>query len=322
MNPLISIIVPIYKVEAYLRRCIDSILSQTYKNLEIILVDDGSPDSCGTICDEYAEKDQRVIVIHKKNAGVGFARNSGIEVFTGHYVMFVDSDDYLSLECVEVLYRRLVADKSDIAVGNYVKIFDNGEIKEGYTKYPKDFVVSTNQILASYQPHLIYVTPWGKLYKRDIIKKISYPQLRCGEDTWVFEDIISQCGLISFINKPLYYYYQRSDSIVHSKDERKIYDSINADLRLSSFLVRKKLEKNASLLFASCIDRALLLDGVSKRTILFKVHFNSRTRKLLLKEVDFKTKIKWIALCIPYANRIRDIYIKLKKHVLKYNDEL
>lgn len=312
MKPLISVIVPIYKVELYVKRCIDSIINQTYNNLEIILVDDGSPDNSGKICDEYAEKDSRIAVIHKTNGGLGFARNSGIEIFSGKYVMFVDADDYLRLDCVDELYNRLTADQSDIAVGNYIKVFEDGRTKAGFTKCPKDCVLSRSCVLASYSPHLIYVTAWGKLFKRDIIKKISYPALTCGEDTWVFSSIIQQCNSISFVNKELYHYYQRSDSIVHSRSERKTYDSIYADLRLIGYLVKEGYAQNASAMFTSCVDRAILLSRRDQRIGLFCHYFNRKTRYLLLKETDYKTKIKWIGLFIPYFSHLWDIYAKIK----------
>ena len=120
MEPLISIIVPVYRVEQYLPKCLDSIMTQTYRNLEIILVDDGSPDRCGEICEAYVRKDNRILVVHQENAGLSAARNIGLEIFHGEYLMFVDSDDYLHQDAIRILYERMIADESDIAVGNAV----------------------------------------------------------------------------------------------------------------------------------------------------------------------------------------------------------
>lgn len=312
MKPLISVIVPIYNVEAYLSRCIESIIFQTYSNLEIILVDDGSPDNCGKICDEYAKKDNRICVIHKKNGGHSSARNEGISVFKGAYVMFVDSDDYLSVDCVELLYSRLVIDNSDIAVGNYVKVFENDAIRDGYKKCPNDCVISRDYVLDSFHPHLIFVSSWGKLYKREIIKNIAYPSLICGEDSWVFGEIIDQCDRISFINKALYYYYQRSNSIVHSPNERTILDSISADLHIVEYLVKEGRVKNASLLYALCIDRALSVNKIANRLKYFRTYFDKKTCKILLKETDFETKIKWYGLHLPCSNKIRKFIVNIK----------
>ena len=132
MNELISVIVPVYKVEPYLRRCIDSIISQTYHNLEIILVDDGSPDNCGAICDEYAEKDTRVRVIHKSNGGLSDARNAGLDIMTGDYVAFVDSDDWIDKQHLSSMYA-LVNGGADIAVSDVRRILtDETEICRSY----------------------------------------------------------------------------------------------------------------------------------------------------------------------------------------------
>ena len=119
-NPLVSIIVPIYKVEPYLRRCLDSIVNQTYTNLEIILVDDGSPDGCPQICDEYAAKDKRIVVIHKENGGLSDARNAGLDICKGEYIFFIDSDDWIKTDTIEFLYKITQDKKSDIVIGDYI----------------------------------------------------------------------------------------------------------------------------------------------------------------------------------------------------------
>ena len=124
MEPLISVIVPIYKVEAYLRDCVDSILAQTYRNLEVILVDDGSPDNCGAICDEYAEKDSRVTVLHKVNGGLSDARNAGMAACGGEYLMFVDSDDWLAEDSVATLYELICRTGAELAIGGRERVED------------------------------------------------------------------------------------------------------------------------------------------------------------------------------------------------------
>ena len=120
--PLISVIVPVYKVEKYLNQCIESVLAQTYQNLEIILVDDGSPDRSGEICEEYAKKDTRIRVLHKSNGGLSTARNTGLQIISGAYIAFLDSDDYLAPDMYETLYRELIENDADIAVCGFVKI--------------------------------------------------------------------------------------------------------------------------------------------------------------------------------------------------------
>lgn len=139
-DPLISVIVPVYHVEKYLTKCVDSICSQTYDNLEIILVDDGGDDMCPSICDEYKKIDSRIKVIHKKNGGLSDARNAGLDIATGQYLYFVDSDDYIDDHTIEFLYASIVANGSDIAVCEYVRVSEDGE---KYTKsmFPVMFAV-------------------------------------------------------------------------------------------------------------------------------------------------------------------------------------
>lgn len=312
MKSKISIIVPIYKVEAYLKRCIDSIVAQTYRNLEIILVDDGSPDDCGKICDAYAEKDERIRVIHKENTGLGYARNSGLEICTGEYIMFVDSDDWLSTDCVEILYNRLIDDNSDMAVGNYIQIYDDGSTKRGYYKFEEDCVLTQNETLKRLNDHIFSVMAWGKLYKRNVMKYVSYPAIRPGEDTWVVPDIMKRCDNISFVNRTIYYYYQRPSSIMHSIDSDRLLDGINANLRFAQYLVQEDCLKVASRIYANCIDRALSIEKIEDRLKYFKSYFDRETRKRLMKETDFKTKLKWYGLYIPYSNRIRNFIVKIK----------
>ena len=127
MSPKISIIVPVYKVEPYIHKCIDSILNQTFKEFELILVDDGSPDNCGNICDEYAKKDNRVRVIHKENGGISSARNIGLDVSNGEYIGFVDSDDYIKLDMYERLYNSCKVNNADISIIGTIEVDENGK---------------------------------------------------------------------------------------------------------------------------------------------------------------------------------------------------
>ena len=181
MGDLITVIIPVFRVEAYLRRCVDSVLAQTYENMEIILVDDGSDDSCPAICDEYAGQDSRVSVIHQKNAGLSGARNAGIEQAKGEYLSFVDSDDYLSPEFLERLYAACVETGSDISVcrWEYVKGGAIPEKGKGETH-----IFTGREMLANlYIPDGAYfVVAWNKLYKRELFDTIRYPLGRIHED--------------------------------------------------------------------------------------------------------------------------------------------
>ena len=128
MSALVSVIVPVYNVEKYLRQCLDSLLEQTYKNIEVVMVDDGSKDSSGKICDEYAKKYENFYAVHKENAGLGMARNTGFEHINGEYVTFLDSDDYLENDCIEILYNTLLKQQVDMCKGGFKRVIDSGEV--------------------------------------------------------------------------------------------------------------------------------------------------------------------------------------------------
>lgn len=193
MSAKISVIVPVYKVEPYLSRCLDSIINQTYRNLEIILVDDGSPDHCGEICDEYARQDSRIRVIHKSNGGLSDARNHGIDVATGDYIAFVDSDDYVTTDMYEKMLARLEFDNSDMVVCNYYR-FDEGSVppEYGYINLP-DRVLSKDEAFDFYlQIGGDYVSAWNKLYKRGIFADLRYPTGKIYEDTFVICEVLNR----------------------------------------------------------------------------------------------------------------------------------
>ena len=172
--PLISIIVPVYKVEKYLKKCIDSILNQTYKNYELILVDDGSPDCCPIICDNYAEKNDRVIVIHKQNGGLSDARNTGIAIAKGDFICFVDSDDYVSEDFCELLLNAVLKSNADMAICNYLVVDENGNsIQDKNVHLPiQDECISSQEFIKEYcgKYGWYYVVAWNKIYKRDLFK--------------------------------------------------------------------------------------------------------------------------------------------------------
>ena len=173
----ISVIVPIYKVEKYLNKCIDSIINQTYKNLEIILVDDGSPDDCGKICDEYAKKDSRIKVIHKENSGVSSARNTGLDVVTGDYIGFIDSDDWINVDMYESMMKYLILENADV-VRCGICVHENGKI---FNEKDYDFdycIEKDNDIIIKefLDGGILQGAVWNKLYKKSIIDGIYFDE--------------------------------------------------------------------------------------------------------------------------------------------------
>lgn len=233
-DPLISVIVPVYHVEKYLTKCVDSICSQTYDNLEIILVDDGGDDMCPSICDEYKKIDSRIKVIHKKNGGLSDARNAGLDIATGQYLYFVDSDDYIDDHTIEFLYASIVANGSDIAVCEYVRVSEDGEkIHEKHVSGDVCCVYSRDEMFHLYESDelswLIGVA-WNKLYKKSVFDTIRYPVGKIHEDDFVSHRIYSVVDKVTFVFKPLYFYLQRDSSIMGESFSIKRIDGAEAQL--------------------------------------------------------------------------------------------
>ena len=247
MNKLISIIVPIYKVENYLKKCINSIINQTYKNIEILLIDDGSPDNCGIICDEYAKKDKRVKVIHKKNGGLSDARNYGIEASTGDYIIFVDSDDYISKNMCEILIKNALKYDADIISCNYKEIYsDNNREKINKQSIKKELEVYNN-LEVIYKYFFDYTVDinvvWNKLYKRELFFKresIRFPKGKLHEDDYTICKLYYYANKIVIINDVLYYYIRRCDSITGNFSDINILDKIDAIIEHYNFAKNKE----------------------------------------------------------------------------------
>lgn len=212
--PLISIIVPCYNVEKYLPKCIESIINQTYKNLEIFLVDDGSPDNSGKICDEYAAEDERIKVIHKENGGLSDARNVAIDKATGEYILFIDSDDYVALNHVEHLYGILERADADIAV-EWGQTFYEGTMPVVDTQGDKKEIIlePDDALVNMFYQEDFDTCAWAKLYKRSLFDGIRYPK------GWLYEDLpttyrlIQKCKKVVFSDYKSYYYLLRNSSI-------------------------------------------------------------------------------------------------------------
>ena len=222
---LISIIIPVYKVEIYLEKCIQSVINQTYENLQIILVDDGSPDNCGKICDEYAKKDHRIEVIHNSNGGLSDARNKGLEIAKGEYIGFVDSDDYIEADMYEVLYNLLKQYNADVSICNFytvsqgkisIKNADNGINEYNRIEILKEILLDKN--IQSYA--------WNKLYKKELFDEIKYPIGKKYEDIGTTFYLLEKCNKVVVTGKSEYYYINRQDSIVNNVTESTITDYI------------------------------------------------------------------------------------------------
>ena len=215
----ISVIVPVYNVESYLEECVESIINQTYKNLEIILVDDGSTDNSSKICDDFSKKDTRIKVIHKENGGIGKARNSGVELATGEYFAFIDSDDCIKETFIEELYKLLKETDSDIAG---CRFYGNVPNTTDYV-YPKEsedynFITDSEGIMKRlYNDMGVFCVVWNKLYKKDIIKKHPFTDVKIAEDAYIMREYMFEAKKIAWTSKALYMYRDRPGSIMTSK---------------------------------------------------------------------------------------------------------
>ncbi len=242
VNELVTIIVPIYKVEPYLHRCIDSVLNQTYTNLEIILVDDGSPDRCGEICDEYAEIDSRIKVIHKINGGLSDARNSGIDIAQGQYLSFLDSDDWIGEKYVEILYGLLEETNSDISVCNFIRI-SSEETKANSSKneiHEFSNIEALEQFADEFYVQMVIAA--CKLYRTCLFKDIRFPVGRIHEDEFTTYKLLYKAKKIVMTTAELLYYWQREDSIMGSSSSLK--QNLDA---LDSFEERAEFLKEVGL---------------------------------------------------------------------------
>lgn len=230
-EPTVSVIVPVYKVENYINKCVDSIIHQTYENLEIILVDDGSPDKCPEICDEYAKKDARIKVIHKVNGGLSDARNAGIDVASGAYLMFVDSDDWIEPEMVEVLYKALVDNNATMSICNHKRVYENSDNCAGGNNFPiKDGVITGKELLSDlfFNECGYWVISVCKLYIKALFDSVRFPFGKVNEDQFILHKIVLQCEKIACVSAPMYNYLQRCDSITHRDPNIKTLDDAEA----------------------------------------------------------------------------------------------
>lgn len=223
---LISIVVPIYNVEKYLVKCIESLLKQTYTNLEIILVNDGSTDNSLSLCEEYRKKDNRIKIINKKNGGLSDARNKGIDVATGKYIAFVDSDDYIECDMIEVLYRDLKENNANISMCGFDKIYEDESLKDNKNEiidYKFEVFDREKSIRELILDKKIHNYAWNKLYEKSLFNEIRYPFGKKMEDIGTTYLLFNKADII--VNNPVkkYNYTQRKNSIVNTTSDNKLY---------------------------------------------------------------------------------------------------
>lgn len=247
MEDLISVVVPVYNVEDYLENCVKSICRQTYKNIEVILVDDGSTDRSGDICNDLAKIDNRIRVIHKKNGGLSEARNYGIDSAKGVYITFVDSDDYLSVNALMTLYSIAKSKKSDVAIGN---LHSTNILNDKFqTKNKKIKKMNNIEALEEmFYANLFSTAAPAKLYKIELFNNVRFPVGKLYEDLYTIYKVIKAADGITYTTEVVYYYYTRPNSITQSEFSEKKLDALTAldFIKKEDFAINKKIKRALS----------------------------------------------------------------------------
>lgn len=269
-TPMISVIVPVYNVENYLKRCVDTIIGQTYSKLEIILVDDGSTDTSGDICDEYALADERIIVIHKKNGGLSDARNAGLKVKKGEYVFFVDSDDWIHLDTIQILYEKLILCDCDVAIGGFKQ--ETSNLAERYAKICegeiKVYELSRKQALVEMlKQEKFSCSACGRLFKVGLFDSIEFPVGKLYEDQGTTYRLFLKANKLCFVDLPLYIYFVRSGSIQNSEFKISNMDELEFALKQKVAIDSEYPElrgATAGRLVSTCFHIMFGIDDVKK----------------------------------------------------------
>ena len=320
----ISVIVPVYNVEYYLKQCLDSIVNQTYRNLEIIVVDDGSTDSSGDICDEYAQIDARIKVIHKENGGLSSARNAGLDVCTsgGELIAFVDSDDWLELDMFEVLYTNLKEKNVDIACVGYYQCYMNKIVKGNFCK--GKLYSGENLISEICEDGYYNLAVWNKLFKRSIFDKIRFPENRY-EDAFIFFEILERVSKVYISQETKYFYRQRKDSIMNKVFDDNVLDNITyRELFLET--AHKRYQRLIPLMSFNCKMGYFFVLGILAKSKDIKNKFElarelQRKMREGIKEViksdkvNFNGKIAYTSLAVSF--KLYQYLFELNKFIKK-----
>lgn len=322
-NEKVTVVLPIYNVEKYLERCIKSVINQTYKNLEIILVDDGSTDSSSKICDTYKEKDKRIKVVHQKNAGLSAARNSGMRIATSNYICFIDSDDYIENDMIEYLYNGMKKYDSKITCCGFTNVYENGTL-EKITKPKSDIIYTKEEAL---NIHLftgyIEVVAWNKLYDISLFKEIQYPEGK------LYEDMLTTYKLIGIVDKVVllpeckYFYCKRKSSIGGSKFSEKTLGLIDAVKEVSEYVSKNKYDnKRKDIKIAEIqwnivvLNKMLIADEINKDIYLKikKMILKQFGYLMINKQLSFMRKVQNCILMLFPLNVYKKMYFKFLEH--------
>lgn len=320
----VSIIVPVYNVEDYLRKCIYTITNQTYTDIEIILVDDGSTDSSGIICDEVALLDSRIKVIHKKNGGLSDARNAGIQIANGEWLTFIDSDDYVTNDYIEYLLNLIIENDADISIATYTYVSEKKEIT-----HANDELVVMNDEEAIKRMLLntgFDMGTWSKMYRTEYFSNISFPVGKLFEDSLTTYQILSKASKIVFSSKSIYYYVNRSNSIVNDSFNVKKFDLIEMNQLNEKFInktypnLKDEVKRRVIWSYFSTLNQVVTSNDktvIKKYAPELKEYITSNGKFIINKSfVPMRDKVAYLALRLfgiaGYA-KIWKIYLKIFK---------
>ena len=317
-QPLISIIVPVYNVEQSLDRCVHSIVAQTYRHLEIILVDDGSPDDCPRLCDAWAGQDDRIRVIHKPNGGLSDARNAGLDAMRGDFIAFVDSDDYVEPDYVNRLYAGISG--ADMSVCAIICEDSNGKARQGSEPITDERIaVPSEEYLRRALLDWRLVVAWNKLYAASIWNQLRFPVGRIHEDEYVLHQVVDQCMSINVLPDELYHYVSTDSSITHSGFSIRNLDRLEALARRLEYCISKNYRQCAALTFDKFIEDLDFASGVdwSDRKIHARLgEIFRQLRRVPLSAgafLPFKRRMQFLGLC--FAPFLTEWVLKKAKHL-------
>lgn len=306
-NELISIIIPIYNVEKELDRCLNSVVNQTYHNLEIILVNDGSTDNSELICNEYKKKDNRIIYIKQKNKGLSAARNKGIEFANSNYYIFIDSDDFINLNFVEELYKTLSNNNADIAICDLKKVYDDNQ---DISKKQNGIICSYDGISKFYNVYnefdLVTTVAWNKIYKKEIFKNIKYPVSKIHEDEFVVLELLDNANKVAYTSCNYYYYYQRANSITGSYSYKHV-DILEAFKNKMNFFKKRNLKKLYSYALYDYYYQ------LYKQHKMLNLYYPNKSKKIIQIENEIN-KYKKEFFFNVYINPLKKVKILLFKY--------
>lgn len=313
MKDLITVVIPIYKVENYLQKCIDSVINQTYSNLEIILVDDGSPDNCGTICDEYAKKDARIQVIHKENGGLSDARNVGIKNANGKYITFIDSDDYVTEDYVGYLYDMIKKYNVKLSVCGIKTVWkDAKKVKSQKEKvqYLNTKETFENMLFAKG----IEVAAYGKMYLTELWKNYEFPKGKAYEDTAVIYKLIEEAKNVAYGCKNCYYYVARVGSISKQQQFNKNEeDYIKHTEEMLEFIKEKYPELEKATQRFDIYSKFRIL-----RILIFTTPRNKKMEEDIIREIKNNQSDVLSCKNTPIRDKIAIILLNMGLPVFKF----